>query len=181
MAVLSIVLVAIAVARLVPHRIHADRRVWVASAVATVVLSQGYGVTVVVPDAFWTSPALEVSAKAAASASSPTVLATYLQQAAAADLAPGSRHVLITSWAETDVHPVTAGQWYNAVTGRWTDQANQALLMLFGPMDTAADRATVAVQVLTADPDAVVLVPPADHLGVLELVPAELRSRVLTW
>jgi hypothetical protein len=181
LAVLSVVLVAVAVARLVPPRIHrGSRTTWAASVAVSVALTQVFGVTVV-GDAAWKSPALRARVRLFEAAEQPTAVAGHLWAATAVDPGHRSRVVLLTADADPAIHSAMVGQWYNAVTGRWTDQANEALLFLFGLTATVPDRAAVTVQVLTADPEAVVVVSPADWSDVVALVPEPLRARVVTW
>lgn len=182
MAAFSIVLAALAVARLVPPRVHhASPVAWAGALVIGLGATQIYGVTVVQPDASWASPALEARSRLARAVASPAPFAASLWAAVESDPAPGGRHVLLLPAEVTGVHPATAGQWYNAVTGRWTDEANEELLKLLVPMTTVAERAGVAADVLTADPEAVVVVLPTDHAPVAELLPEELRTRLVSW
>jgi hypothetical protein len=181
-AALSIVLVAVVAARLVPPGIRRrPAAVRVASVVLAIGATQVFGATVLRADTWWASPAVQVRARLAEVVASPAPLAPMLWDAAEADLAPGLRHVLLLPGDVTGVHPATAGQWYNAVTARWTNEANEELRRLFAATATVAERADVAADVLTADTDSVVIVLPSERAAVAELLPEGLRGRVVSW
>lgn len=181
MALLSIVLIAVAAVWAVPGRaswVRRPRTAWAVSAVATLIATQAYGFTVpgdAVPGA---SPALRLRAETVAAAATPPALAEDLWAAADAGLAPDRRHVFL---APPGSNAASAGQWYNAVAGRWTDQSNELLRLLLGPAGTAQERAAIATQVLTADPDAVVIVRPQERAELGGLVGPDLAPRVVSW
>lgn len=181
MALMSIVLIAVAAVWAVPHRpswVRRPRTAWAAAAVATLVATQAYGFTVpgdAVPGA---SPALRLRSDTLAAARTEPGLAEDLWAAADAGLAPDRRHVFL---AAPDLNAASAGQWYNAVAGRWTDESNELLRLLLGPAGTPAERAAVATQVLSADADAVVIVRPQERAELAGLVGPDLGERVVSW
>lgn len=181
MALLSIVLLAVAAVWAVPDRpswVRRPRTAWALSAAATLVATQAYGFTVPGDVVRGTSPALGLRAETAAAARTPSALADDLWAAADAGLAPDRRHVFL---APPGVNTASAGQWYNAVAGRWTDESNELLRLLLGSAATPQERAAVATAVLSADAEAVVIVRPAERAELGELVGPELARRVVSW
>ncbi len=181
MALASIVLVAVAAVWAVPERpswSRRPRRVWAVSALATLVASQAYGLTL--PDGVLpgTSPALGMRERMSVAAATESALAADLWAAADARLAPDRRHVYL---AAAGANSASAGQWYNAVAARWTDQSNELLRVLLGPAQTPDERAAIATQVLRADAEAVVIVPPAERAGLSALVGPDLAPRIVSW
>ena len=151
---------------------------WPAAAGATLGATQAYGFTVpgdAVPGA---SPALRLRSGTMAAADTQPGLAEDLWAAADAGLAPDRRHVFL---AAPELNAASAGQWYNAVAGRWTDESNELLRLLLGPAGTPAERAAVATQVLSADADAVVIVRPQERAELAGLVGPDLAPRVVSW
>ncbi|HWS56924.1 MAG TPA: hypothetical protein VN257_00160, partial [Actinotalea sp.] len=78
-------------------------------------------------------------------------------------------------------HPAVAGQWYNAIAGRWTDEANDALKALLVPLESQQQVADVASAILRGDADTIVFVEPARLGPTRALVPTELADRILSW
>lgn len=184
LAVVAVVVAVVGGAWLVPDRVAPrSRGGWavVGSALACVVASQAFGLAVPVgPQARW-APGLVCRGELVAAAASPSPVAPVLWSAADGGLAPDQRHVLLTVPADVATHPVIAGQWYNAVTGRWTDEANEALKALFGPLETPQDVAAVATAVLQADADTVVILDPGRLETTRSLVGPDLADRILAW
>jgi hypothetical protein len=100
---------------------------------------------------------------------------------AAADARKGEegRVVLLAYPRETFGDPVQLGQWYNALTGAWTDETNELLKGWFALDDTdeAAVRATLAL--LLEDPSATVLVAGGQVDAIREGVGPHLAPRVI--
>lgn len=153
------------------------RAAWAAAAAATVTASQAFGLTVP-GDGLLISPALQMRADVAAEAAgAPDVVDEVL--AAAEALAPrGGRHVYLVG---PGVDAPSAGQWYNAMSGRWTNESNELMRLLFAPQDTMPERAFVVRGVLEADPDNLVVVRPVELAELTELVGPELAGRVVSW
>lgn len=105
----------------------------------------------------------------------------YASALAAADARKGEegRVVLLAYPRAIYGDPVQLGQWYNALTGAWTDETNELLKEWFTLDDTdeAAVRATV--DLLREDPAAVVLVAGGQADTIRRGVGEELAARVL--
>lgn len=184
LAVVAVVVAVVGGAWLVPDRRarsgHRGRSL-AGSVLACVLASQAFGLAVPVgPPARW-APGLVGRGELVGAAGSPSPVAPVLWSAAGSGLAPDQRHVLLTVPADVATHPVVAGQWYNAVTGRWTNEANEALKALLVPLETPQDVASVATAVLEADVDTVVILDPARLEVTRSLVGPGLADRVLPW
>lgn len=80
--------------------------------------------------------------------------------------------------ANTPQVQLNAQQWYLALTGRWTREANDEATHAF--YDSGSTMAAIGA-LLGTDPTAVVLVDPAQQAVVQAGVPQDRRSRVLPW
>lgn len=184
LALVSLVVACLAVPWLLPGHVGLVSRrwpSWVAAGALTVVASQMYGLTVPPQASGWAAQGIHARSELLDSRAAPLPVATHLWAAAAADAAPGARHVVIVDPATAGVSPVTAGQWYNALTGRWTDQSNEALKVLFNPMSTPTELAGVVSTVLAQDPGTVVLLHPDRADEVEALLPADQAERTMSW
>lgn len=99
-----------------------------------------------------------------------------LEAAASTTEMPGRQVVLLPRGPVTGIQ---GAQWVNALSGRWTDEANELLLAIH-PWAPIEEFPTTAGRVM-ADPDTYVLVPPADLDRVRAGVPPDLAARVLAW
>lgn len=80
------------------------------------------------------------------------------------------------------LHPLNAQQWYMALTGRWTQEANAAASS--GLLDEAGmpQSAATAVTAVLADPTAVAITDPQTYATLRASVETEvLGSRLVTW
>lgn len=138
------------------------RRLALAGVAAGVVVTQGYGVTAprtAVPAPVAAGPGWAVAQQArdiAAAVPGPAVARLW---AAATDPAPEGRRLVVLGGDLSPTERISLGQWYNALTGRWTDEANELLFAVTAPTGTGAELAALAGGVL-GDPATVLLVPP---------------------
>ncbi|WP_024287658.1 hypothetical protein [Cellulomonas sp. KRMCY2] len=188
LALVSLVIGAIAAAWLLPARwglVSRPSWAWAGAGVATLAATQLYGLTV--PGAALggvdlVPPGLEVRAELTAVSNDPSPVTGQLFAAVDATLAPDRRHVFLVHPADVGINPVTAGQWYNALAGRWTDQSNEVLKMLLAPTATPQEVAVVASSILVGDPDVVVIVDPARLVELRAAIGDEaLAARVTSW
>jgi hypothetical protein len=78
-------------------------------------------------------------------------------------------------------NPASIGQWYAALSGRWTDDVNAPIgLLLKGDLSPAGAPGLARV-VLDSDPQLVVVVAPEYVAAVREGVGAQLQDRVHSW
>lgn len=89
---------------------------------------------------------------------------------------PGRQVVLLP---QGPLLAIQGAQWANAITGRWTDEANE-LLLAIDPRDPIG-RFPATAGLVMADPATYVLVPPAELERVRAGIPADLAARVLAW
>lgn len=101
-----------------------------------------------------------------------------LLAAASTAAAPDARRVTLTGVAM--IHPIQAGQWVNALSGRWTDESNELLRQVPANGHEPAVMAHIAPGLL-ADPDTVVLVPAAVLEEVRGALAPDLAARILAW
>lgn len=188
MAVVSLVIGAVAAAWLLPTRwglMSRPVRAWAGAGVVTIAASQLYGLTVpttALPAVGLGSPGMAVRSDLARVADAPSPVTTQLFAGVDARLAPDQRHVFLVHPADVGANPVTAGQWYNALSGRWTDQSNEVLKLLFAPTGTPQEVAQVAAAVLAGHADTVVIVDPARIGEVRAAIGDEaLTTGVLSW
>lgn len=152
-----------------------------ASACLAVVITQAFGLTVPqLVDAGMGSPAPALPRQQDWAVASRTHLPEVDALLAAVDHhRPASGHVVfVTGPNEKGLHPVSAAQWYFALTGTWTTEANTTASVLVQSHETAL----AARDVLASDAAAVVVVSPADPARVLEEVADEgWTGRVLSY
>ncbi len=95
-----------------------------------------------------------------------------------ADVAPEPRTLLLAP--DAGIHPLNAQQWFLALTGRWTVEANSRGHDLLPPPADLAELTRRAQQALEVSVDTRVIAPPA-LADELRARLGELADRVVTW
>ncbi|HEY5506687.1 MAG TPA: hypothetical protein VIK83_04260, partial [Coriobacteriia bacterium] len=117
-------------------------------------------------------------------AGSPIASAATLLSAARAHAQHGEvPYVLLPFPAAPGIPPMMLSQWFNSLTGGWTERANDLLRHLSTPPDESQESAvSLAREVFSKDPDAIVVVGPtfvdAVRAGVAD---AGWADRVASW
>lgn len=171
----GVVVLAMAAATLLPRFTRPTTRRQAASGVAasvlvTVAVTQVFGFTGPGRGVFVTAPELEGTTQ------------TLLDAASASDGDGRRLMTLLPSQATAAMHPVNAQQWFLALTGRWTVEANDATTALVGADGLSVDPATALRAALELGDDSWVLVNPAEEQAMRATVTEpSLADRILTW
>jgi len=109
----------------------------------------------------------------------PSAVEVQIMAAAGVAVPPGANPVFVGHGQADDasIHPMNAQQWYLALTGRWTSQANERSRILMPIPESLETRAR---RVLDADPLAVVIVAPESLRTLREALGPD-AGRALTW
>jgi len=158
----------------------------VASCALAVAAVQTYGFPAALPTALGgsLSPGGAARADLVALAGSPIASAATLLSAARAHAQHGEvPYVLLPFPAAPGIPPMMLSQWFNSLTGGWTERANDLLRHLSTPPDESQESAvSLAREVFSKDPDAIVVVGPtfvdAVRAGVAD---AGWADRVASW
>ncbi|MCL3862695.1 hypothetical protein [Actinotalea sp. K2] len=94
---------------------------------------------------------------------------------------PASRVTYLATPGEGALHPINAQQWFLALSGRWTVEANDDTALLVGPTG-AANEPSGVLGLLLERPGAVVVLDP-DQAAVLraQATSPEITARILSW
>ncbi|MGN8245657.1 hypothetical protein ACTHAM_002781 [Cellulomonas soli] len=179
-SVVAVCVVLAVVAR--PNRTRAPRLAWPAASVAALVVTQAFGFAAPahIPAPFTPlSPAMPARGALSVGSVDPSAAAQRLVEAARVPAPPlvAGHAVLLSDPDAPGLFAAQAGQWYLALTGAWTDGANPSLGLLGL---TTQEPASMAVTILGADPDAVVVVDPA-HVEQVRAAAGPMANRVYTW
>jgi len=82
---------------------------------------------------------------------------------------------------DSGIHPLNAQQWFLALTGRWTTEANDRAHALVPPPGDVANLVSIARQSLEASPDARVVAPPALAAQLRAQLGEAGEGRIVTW
>jgi hypothetical protein len=145
---------------------------------------QLYGFTGVIAGPLLVAPTADgmVQRQAASvRAHTPSVLDLQIWAATRVAVPPGANPVFISPLAnDPSFHPINAQQWYLALSGRWTNEANQRTFLLLpagpGP-ETLEARAR---RILDGDPHGVVIVVPESLQTLREALGPD-AGRALSW
>lgn len=193
---LSVVIIAAAVPALVPRFVRKNLMARGVGVLASCALAAGalqaYGFPLVLPNALGgpLSPGGAARADRVAIAGAPTADAAMLLQAARANLKRSDVPYVLLPFPSEPLFPAGGGippmmlsQWFNSLTGGWTERANDLLRHLSTPPDESQESAvSLAREVFSKDPDAIVVVGPtyvdAVRAGVAD---AGWADRVASW
>ena len=78
-------------------------------------------------------------------------------------------------------HPISAEQWYQSLTGTWTDQRAQLAGSVASVGTTPDEAAACATAILGQDPSRAIVVGPDVVADIRERVDPALRAQILTW
>lgn len=154
-AMVLVTAVAVTAPRLLAAR--ASAAMWLGSLTLTLALTQLFGVTFPqAVDLGMGSPAPGLPRQQDWAMASATGRPGVPQLLAAAEAyRPSDGHVVyVAPLVEGAIHPISAAQWYYALTGTWTSESNEVARLT----GTSVDVATAALAVLAGDPGSVVVV-----------------------
>ena len=124
------------------------------------------------------APGLVARGRVAGAMTHPGAEVAELLAASSTAAAPEARQVIVVG--DGVIHPIQAGQWANALSGRWTDESNELLRQVPADAHDPAVMAHIAPGVL-ADPGTVLLVPAAVLAEVRSGVAPDLAARIQAW
>jgi len=193
---LSVVVIAATIPVLIPRFVRKNFMARGIGVVASCFLAAGalqaYGFPLVLPSTLGAalSPGGAARADRVSLATAPTADAGMLLEAAQANVKRSDVPYVLLPFPSDPLFPVAGAnapmvlsQWFNALTGGWTERANDLLRNLTVPPDESSKSAiALAREVFSKDPDAIVVVGPtyvdAVRAGVAD---AGWEDRVATW